>query len=409
MSMNTEVEDLLREGMERFTTDLRAPAGLVRRAAARRRRRRRLALGSVTGAVATLAAGATALAMVVLPGVAGPAVADAAVVQRVSSALSAAEPGDIAQMTVTTSFTPLNGKTQTTTAREWSYDGRWRSVVNSPAGHPVYDEGTNSSGAYTVVSYQTRTWARARQQEPGNRPKQFPAKTNGCGPAAGGIPFPFRFGLPGIGLPDSSLPETVATAVRTAISCGTLSVTGRQEINGIDTIKLMTHAQSPFAETIWVSPGTYLPVRIVVRSGAIFSGSVSSSGPASATGPGGPVVEQTANITWLPPTTGNLANLTVPIPAGFREVSLAAAAAPIITKTPGGLLPRGISATCFGLDDQKCVRAGEVPRPAAGGLFHSLPKVEHSRLPLPPGRPSAAAWPPPVPVRVAPGRRAAEP
>jgi hypothetical protein len=31
--MNTDVEDLLREGMERYTADLRAPAGLIRRAA----------------------------------------------------------------------------------------------------------------------------------------------------------------------------------------------------------------------------------------------------------------------------------------------------------------------------------------------------------------------------------------
>ena len=37
--MNTDVEDLLREGMERFTADLRAPAGLTRLIAQRRGRR----------------------------------------------------------------------------------------------------------------------------------------------------------------------------------------------------------------------------------------------------------------------------------------------------------------------------------------------------------------------------------
>ena len=35
--MSTDVEDLLREGMERFTADLRAPAGLTCQIARRRR------------------------------------------------------------------------------------------------------------------------------------------------------------------------------------------------------------------------------------------------------------------------------------------------------------------------------------------------------------------------------------
>ena len=35
--MNTDVEDLLREGMERFTAELRAPAGLISHIARRRR------------------------------------------------------------------------------------------------------------------------------------------------------------------------------------------------------------------------------------------------------------------------------------------------------------------------------------------------------------------------------------
>ena len=55
--MNTDVEDLLRQGMLRYTADLRAPAGMVRMA--ERRRRQRLAQRSVI-AGATLAACAAA-------------------------------------------------------------------------------------------------------------------------------------------------------------------------------------------------------------------------------------------------------------------------------------------------------------------------------------------------------------
>ena len=39
-------------------------------------------------------------------------------------------------------------------------------------------------------------------------------------------------------------------------------------------------------------------------------------------------IQQTADFTWLPPTTQNQAKLTVPVPAGFRKVSLPQAVTP---------------------------------------------------------------------------------
>ena len=53
-------------------------------------------------------------------------------------------------------------------------------------------------------------------------------------------------------------------------------------------------------------------------------------------GPGAPVLRQTADITWLPPTAQNLARLTVPIPAGFRQVPLAEAVRPILRRSRAG-------------------------------------------------------------------------
>ena len=276
--------------------------------------------------VAALAAGAVALVAVVLPsaghnGVEGPTVDAAYVVKHVSSALSAAQPGEIAQMTVTTrSAVTSGGPTATTTAEEWSYGSQWRSVTYSPAGHPVYEEGYSISSVYTVVSYPTRTWA----SQPGlGRPAVPVSGPRGCAPAFAAVPLLFRFGLPGMGLPASSLPATVGTALRTAVSCGTLAVAGRQRVDGIEAIELTSRPGSLISETIWVSPGTYLPVRVVVRSA-----------------PAMPVRQQTADITWLPPTTQNLAKLTVPVPAGFRRVPLAEAATPLLRQIPGGLLPK---------------------------------------------------------------------
>ena len=332
--MSTDVEDLLREGMERFTADLRAPAGLTCQIA-RRRRRRRLALCSVTGAAAALTAGGVALAVVVVPSQQRAGIElTANVVKRVSSALTAADPGDIAQMSVTTrSASPYGGKTTTTTATEWSYGDQWRSVTYSSPGHPLYDEGyTASAGSsvYTLVNYSTRSWTK----RPGlGRPaaaipfSTLPASTlpasRGCRPAIGALPLLYKFGLPGIGLPASSLPSTVARSLRTAVSCGTLTVAGRQSVDGIEAIKLTSRPGSFISETIWVSPSTYLPVRVVVRSAS-----------------GAPAVQQTADITWLSPTAQNLAKLTVPIPAGFRKVSLSAVAAPTFKQISPALLPR---------------------------------------------------------------------
>jgi hypothetical protein len=302
--MNTDVEDLLREGMERFTADLRAPAGLARWVA--RRRRRRLALRSMAGAAAALTAGAVALVVAGgLVATGGPAAAAAYVVKRADSALTTADPAAIAQMTVTTrGAAPFNGKTVTTTAEEWSYGDQWRSVTYSSPGHAAYDEGTSASGVYTLVNYQTRTWA--RQPGLGRPAAQVPAGfgPRGCGPVVAALPVLFQPGLPGIGFSASSPPATVARALRAAISCGTLTVAGRQRVDGVEAIELTSRRNSFISETIWVSPGTYLPVRIVVMQQGLSG------------------LQQTADITWLPLSGQNLAKLTVPIPAGYRKVPL---------------------------------------------------------------------------------------
>lgn len=273
--------------------------------------RRRLALCSAAGVAAALTAGAVALAAIGVPGAGrggteGPAVNTAYVVKRVKSALSAADPGAIAQMTVTTrNAATSGGQTAATTAEEWSYGDRWRAVMYSAAGHLLYDEGFSTASVNTVVSYPTRTWAR----QPGRgRSAVRVSGPRDCGQVVPRLPLLFQPGLLGSGSAASSLPSTVARDLRTAISCGTLAAAGRQRVDGIEAIELTSSPDSPISETIWVSPGTYLPVRVVTR-------------PA----PGVPGPWQAAEITWLAPTAQNLAKLTVPIPAGFRQVPFAEA------------------------------------------------------------------------------------
>jgi hypothetical protein len=286
-----------------------APAGAGGPAASRRR----LALLPAAAVAAVLTAGAVALALATTgmpasgPGGPGrPAVSTAYVVKRVDSALSAADPGLIAQMTVTTqNAATSDGRAAPATTEEWSYGGQWRAVTYSPSGHLLYEEGYSTASVYTVVNYRTRAWA--RQHESG-RPAALTPGGRGCGPVIAALPLLFQPALPAGGPAATWLPSTVAKDLRAAVSCGNLASAGTQRVDGIEAIKLSSSPDSMIPETIWVSPGTYLPVRVVIRPS-----------------PGTPGPSQSANITWPKPTTQNLASLTVPIPAGFRRVPLAQA------------------------------------------------------------------------------------
>lgn len=281
--------------------------------------RHRLAVRCVAAVAATaLAAGAVALRAIGLPepdhnGADRPAGPAPYVVRRVSSALQAAELGAIAQMTVTTHSAAGPPVPSATTSQEWSRGDQWRVVTSSPAGHPVYDEGSGTASRYTLVSYLTRTWAR----QPGLGRPAVPASGPGsCGPVLSALPLLVRPALPVGGFAADS-PLTVAGDLRAAVSCGSLSVAGSQRIDGIEAIKLTSSPDSRVAETMWINPATYLPVRVVIRPALTKQAFL------------------TANIAWLPPTAPDLARLTVPIPAGFRHVPLAEAVSPLSRSAAG--------------------------------------------------------------------------
>ena len=305
----------------RARTGTLEPAITTARASGPAASRRRRALRAAAGVAAVLTAGAVALVAVLVPGAGrgrteGSAVNTAYVVKRIGSALTAADPGEIAHMTVTTHGAALSGGTTgMTTAEEWSYGDRWRAVTYSATGHLLYDEGFSTASVYTVVSYPARAWA--RQAAPG-RPARLAPGPRGCEPVVASLPLLFPSGLPSGGLSARLLPATVARDLRAAVSCGTLTEAGRQRLQGIEAIELTSSPDSMIPETIWVSPGTYLPLRVVIR-------------PA----PGTPGPWQTADITWLKPTTQNLAKLTVPIPAGFRQLPFARAVTPFMQPIQG--------------------------------------------------------------------------
>jgi hypothetical protein len=302
--------------------------------AARLRRRAMLRPASLrpirwptAGLAAALAAGAVAVAVIMAPGSGHDgtevtAVDAAYVLKHVDSALSASGPGEIADMTITSHpagagrTVGMNGPTgvsvaPVSTSEEWSYGGQWRFMAGRSDGLLAFDVGFSTSSGYTEVSFKQRTWARARElnlSAPSAvagplAPMPTPTPTSGahgCDQGSANLTWLLH---PEGGTSASWLPGTVATTLRNAVSCGTLTVAGQQTVDGIAAIELSSSPGSQLAETVWVNPATYLPVRIVVHP---F--------------PGKPTWES-ADIAWLPPTAQNLARLTVPIPAGFRRVS----------------------------------------------------------------------------------------
>jgi hypothetical protein len=299
---------------------VRGPAVTAPRSSGSASSRRRLAVRCVAALAATaLAAGAVALRVMGVPEAEHSSAdnqADRAsyVVRRVSTALRAADLGDIAQLTVTTQDSArAGGPVARTTSREWSRGDQWRAVTYSSAGHPVYGEGWSTASRYTLVSYLTRTWAR----QPGTDRAAAQASGAGhCGPAATALPLLFQPGLP-VGDSAASSPLTVAGKLRAAVSCGSLAAAGRQRIDGIEAIRLTSGPASRIAETVWINPATYLPVRVVIRPALTKPELL------------------TADITWLPPTAQHLARLAVPVPAGFRRRPLAAAAAAVSQDATG--------------------------------------------------------------------------
>ncbi len=337
--MNSDVEELLRtgellrEGMERFTSDMRAPAGLIQRAD--RRRRRRLMVRSGSGLTAALAAGVVAIVSVGTPGShhrvdADPALTTASVVARIDRALSNSAAGDVAQLRVSVSMV-FAAKAVTLTALEWFYARRWRAVAKTGSGRLLTDESTVSTASgtgLTLVDYGTRTWGREIPVRPPFRVVQpAPVPASCSGPA---YADPFAGIVPGdaalVGSLSGTTSASMAQDLRTAVSCGTLTMAGRQYVDGVDAIKLTSAPKSLIGETIWVSPRSYLPVRVIIMGAYSLAGQPI---------PGGREAKLTADFSWLRPTPRNVATLIARIPAGFRQVPLVTALRAVVDQLVG--------------------------------------------------------------------------
>jgi hypothetical protein len=318
--MNTDVEELLRDGMERFTADVQAPAGLAR--AAGRRRRRRLA---VRAAVACGTAAVTAAAVVAAaagagggPAQTGPGVSRARTAAYVISRVEKALAG---QRLV------LRGRSSGGVwgpSSSWTYGprNRFEESTGSDCGHalpngncthrggsePYVAAGTALIGGKLTgvyVSYYNRKWSLLPE---GPIPASACSRTGALEMAS---PL----------VPTSDWPAFI----HATLACGAATVTGHVQIDGMDTVRITgspVTVKLPPGEaravrgkwvrsrwTLYVDPKTYLPVRLT-GSSRTYGGQAPST---SSTG--------VTDIQWLPPTAANIAQSLVTIPAGFQQVS----------------------------------------------------------------------------------------
>jgi hypothetical protein len=269
MNTSPELEEQLKQSLDRLTDGARLRAGvapLIRRRAHRVQRARYTAMAGaaavITAAALTVTSGGTASPR--------PAQDEAYVISHVTSAL--VQTDDVLH----TVSTDPGGR----------YSQAWYTQDAARIVEPVIDAGYHRSGAAYVnefVNYQKKTWSESKASHPGLGIVM--ATQRGCHQPV-----------------TSSLAEfNWRSYIREMLGCGAFKVTRHTPA-----VLVLTESTGFTTETLQVSPATYLPVRM----------SWSFQGPLRQW-------NEHTDFWWLPPTAANLAHLTITIPPGFHRVSAA--------------------------------------------------------------------------------------
>ena len=317
--MNGDVQELLRDGLDRLTADVRVPAGVLARARTRVRRRRiavRAALACATAAAAAAAVIAVA-GPGARPGTGGIMNARAAayVVGRVERALAgqdlvyrAQSTADDGTISVAWAYGPRNRYEEYYPATD--YRDR---VVNGKRlwdfppdlrGQPYLAQGTALAGGKLTGAYVTYFDHRYSLAPLGHfrlKPCSVTARLAVGGPAV--------------------IVPSWPAFIKAMLGCQAATVAGHARIGGVPTTVINGSADVALPQglarairetrararwTMYVNSATYLPVRV--------SGSTTAYG-----GAGGPTVSTSVtSVQWLPPTGPNTAQALVTIPPGFQ-------------------------------------------------------------------------------------------
>jgi hypothetical protein len=310
--MSRDLEELLREGIDRATatTDGQAPATLLHRARRHNRRRRQAITAAIAAGSAAVAAIATSLSVTVTTALPGQTItyvttqAERALAQldpsrAIETSTLTAHNGDFGFTVLNTAYNGQSGSTaqvsgvlgdvHASSEVDWSYDGLYLQHGYSAAGKLVYTV-TGGPQGISGAAYPDRV--RWHNSLAGGQSGPNPSLT--CDNA-------------GTGYPDWN------QSITKALSCHLFTLGGDEQIDGIDTIKLtgkpMTAQGQTFRQTLWVDPKTYLPLLTTTTF----------------TQPHHRAATLISTFHWLSPTRANLARLHAAsgrstIPAAFRPL-----------------------------------------------------------------------------------------
>jgi len=314
--MNTDVEGLLRDGMERFTEDVSAPAGLARAAASLHRRR-----VAIRATLASSAAVVAVSAVIAVVAVAGPQSGRAQTVAYLTSQVRQAVASEnmVYVGRTTSTYGPstvwaygqqsqwveywptADGNQVVNGQRQWDFPPQYRGQAYSAEG--TVRVGGKLMGAYVIYPDQKY-----------NLSGQLPTQGSAC-TTMGDL----ELGGPAV------VSVNWKSFIEQMLACGAASTTGRVRVDGVETTKItgkpVTVRLAPaygravrekwvtVRWALYVNPVTYLPVRIV--------GSTKTYGGSA----GATISSATTNVQWLRPTKANIAKTLVTIPPGFQQVS----------------------------------------------------------------------------------------
>jgi hypothetical protein len=303
--MNTDVEDLLRSGMEQFTAEVHAPAGLAEAAGRLHRRRRRRAAARTAVACGT----AVAIGVAVAAAVGGSGVTQARTVAYVTRHVENALASENLVF-VGRSSSRAGGWSVT-----WAYGSRNRYEEYSdgvggiagvrPVRGPFLAQGTALVGGKLVYAYVTYF---------DHRYSLWPLRSQPSSACSTGVALTMAAPI---------IPTTHwSSYIDATLACGAATVTGHVKIDGVETTKITGKpvtvtlsaayakvVKAKFATarwTLYVNPATYLPVRMF--------GSTQTWGGGS-----GSYWSAVTNVQWLPATPANAARALVTIPTGFHR------------------------------------------------------------------------------------------
>jgi hypothetical protein len=322
--MTNNVEELLREGIDRLTAGADIPAGLITRARRRNRRRRRAIWAAAAAGTAAVTAAAV-IAASSTPQTSSGSLQEQTisyVTSRAQQALAGMTQANAIQVTEETASQPNDFGFYVLNMSPSGGTGVHSGVLAGVHADRMTDwtstglllqQGFSADGKLIFaasIGYVT--------SRPGNGAAKKVQEADGAAYLAH-----IQWHSPLVGPDGPAPPLTCDNAmagggsgnfraqISKALSCHLYTLAGHQEINGVSTIKLVLKPQPGLGieQTLWIDPSSYLPIRAVVSFVQTHT----------------KTVVLTHNYQWLPRTAANLAALRAAIrqsaiPSTFRSL-----------------------------------------------------------------------------------------